>query len=244
MDWSDQTVLVVSGTSRVGRAVVESVADCGGTVGFTYHTARDEAEELLDGLSGSGHRSWRCDVTDEAATAETVSDAFESFDGVDALVYTVGVIRFESVSEASERTLHTHLDLNVKGAFTLLGAAAPHLEAQGHGAVVALSASAGILRKPNLASYDASKRALEGLIEEAARELGPAGVRANVVAPGFVRDPESLSDPERRDVLADQPVERLTTARDVADACLFLCSDWASRITGAVLPVDGGAALT
>jgi 3-oxoacyl-[acyl-carrier protein] reductase len=239
---SDTTALVVSGTANSGRAVARKVADAGGTVGFTYNSAESEAEALLDEL-GDGHEMWQCDVGDADETAAVVDEAFETLGHVDAIVFTVGVISRATVGELDPETWGNHLDANVTGAYNLIHAAAPELEAQGDGAIVALSASPGVLRSDQLAAYDASKRGLEALVEETARDLGPHGVRANVVAPGFIRDADALSEEQRADLLEQVPYKRITTPEDVADACLYLCSDDAAVVTGAVLPVDSGLAL-
>jgi NAD(P)-dependent dehydrogenase (short-subunit alcohol dehydrogenase family) len=240
---ADTTALVVSGTADSGRALVRTVADAGGTVGFTFNASSDTADELLGDLPGDGHEAWQCDVTDPEATSEMVDDAVDALGTIDAVVFTVGVISRSSITETAPPDWQDHLDANVTGAYNLLSAVGPHLEEQGDGAFVAVSASQGILNSPNLAAYDASKKGLESLVQEAARELGPAGVRANVVAPGFIRDPDALSEDQKRDLLDQQPYERLTTPQDVANACLYLCSADAATVTGAVLPVDSGLAL-
>jgi 3-oxoacyl-[acyl-carrier protein] reductase len=239
---ADSTVLVVSGTANSGRAVARKVADAGGTVGFTYNSAADDASALMDEL-GDEHEMWQCDVGDADETADLVEAAFDTFDHVDAIVYTVGVIARATVDELDPETWHAHMDANVTGAYNVIHAAAPKLKAQGDGALVALSASPGVIRSDQLAAYDASKRGLEALVEETARDLGPHGVRANVVAPGFIRDADALSDDQRADLLEQVPYKRITTPEDVADACLYLCSDDAAVVTGAVLPVDSGLAL-
>lgn len=237
----DLTALVVSGTADSGRALVRTVAEAGGTVGFTYNASEDAAAELLD-VPGDVE-AWQCDVTEADATAAVVDEAVDALGEIDAVVYTVGVISRAAIEDTDPADWQDHLDANVTGAYNLLRAVGPHLEAQGHGAFVGLSASQGILDSPSLSAYDASKRGLEALVQEAARELGPAGVRANVVAPGFIRDPDALSEDQKRDLLDQQPYERLTTPQDVANACLYLCSDDAATVTGAVLPVDSGLAL-
>jgi 3-oxoacyl-[acyl-carrier protein] reductase len=240
---ADTTALVVSGTANSGAALVRTVADAGGTVGFTYNASSDAAEDLLDDVGRDEHEAWQCDVTDAEETAGVVDAAVDALGEIDAIVFTVGVISRAAVDDLDPDDWQSHLDANVTGAANLLSAAAPHLKTQGHGAVAALSASDGILRSEDLAAYDASKRGLEALVREAARELGPHGVRANVVAPGFIRDPEALSADDRADLLDQQPLQRLTTPQDVANACLTLCSDDAATVTGAVLPVDSGLAL-
>lgn len=238
----DTTVLVVSGTADSGRALVRKVADAGGTVGFTYNNSEDAAEELLDDVDGD-IEAWQCDVTDADEAEAMVDDAFDALGEIDAIVFTVGVISRSAVDEMDPTDWQDHLDANVTGAFNLVRAASPHLQEQGDGAMAFLSASEGILRSDSLSAYDASKQGLEALVKETARELGPHGVRANVVAPGFIRDPDALSEEDRQDLLDQQPVKQLTTPEAIADACLFLCSDDARTISGAVLPVDSGLAL-
>lgn len=243
MSDTDTTALVLSGTADSGEAVVRTVAEAGGTVGFTYNSSEDEAEQLLADLPGDGHEAWQCDVTDADATAGVVDEAFETLGGIDSLVYTVGVISSSAVEAFDPETWQNHLDANVTGAFNVLQAATPHLKEQGDGAFVALSASEGILRNAELSAYDASKQGLEALVQEAARELGPHGIRANVVAPGFIRDVEALSEADRQDLLDQLPYKRVTRPQDVADVALYLCSEDAATITGVVLPADSGLAL-
>lgn len=243
MEYEDRTVLVVSGTANSGQAVVRTVANRGGTVGFTYRSNESTADALLDELDGDDHRAWQTDVTDLEDVRSFVEAAFDEFGTVDAVVYTVGVIEGASIIETDPETWQDHLDANVTGAFNVLHEAGSHLAAQGHGSFVALAASDGIVRNANLSAYDASKQALISLVQEAARELGASGVRANVVSPGFIRDPDALDEESKRELLDQQPYEQVTTPEAVADAALFLCSEDARTVTGAVLPVDSGLAL-
>jgi 3-oxoacyl-[acyl-carrier protein] reductase len=243
MSDTNTTALVLTGTAGSGAAVVRTVAEAGGTVGFTYNSSEEAAEELLADLPGDGHEAWQCDVTDADATAGVIDEAFETLGGVDSMVYTVGVISSSTVDDTDPETWQNHLDANVTGAFNVLQAATPHLKEQDDGAFVALSASEGILRNDELSAYDASKQGLEALVQEAARELGPHGVRANVVAPGFIRDVDAISDEHRDELLEQLPYKRVTRPQDVADAALYLCSDDAATITGVVLPADSGLAL-
>ncbi|PSQ17740.1 hypothetical protein BRD00_06560 [Halobacteriales archaeon QS_8_69_26] len=240
---ADLTALVVSGTANSGRAVVETVAEAGGTAGFTYNESGEAADELLADLPGEGHEAWQCDVTDADRTRDVVDAAFDHLGEIDAVVYTVGVIAPSAVDETDPEDWAWHIDANVTGAFNVVNAAGPHLADQGGGAVVALSAAQGVLDNAELAAYDASKRGLEAFIQETARDLGDHGVRANVVAPGYIRDPDALSEEDRRDLVDQQTIDRITSPQDVADACLSLCSDDAAAITGAVVPVDGGLSL-
>lgn len=244
MDYEDDTVLVLSGTADSGEATVRKVDELGGTAGFTYSASGDQADALLDDLDGDDHRSWHCDVTDRDEVASFVDEAFDAFGSVDAVVFNVGVIDRSPLTEMDPETWQAHLDTNLTGAFNVLQEVGPRFEDQGHGAFVALAASDGIIRSTELSAYDASKRGLIALVQEAARELGPSGVRANVVAPGFIRDPDALDEDSKQNLLDQQPYKQLTTPEAIADAALFLCSEDARTITGAVLPVDSGLALS
>lgn len=238
-----QTAVVLTGTGGAGEAIVRTIAEAGGTVGFTYNSSREKAIQLRTDLPGDGHEIWHNDVTDAEETAEVIDDAFETFGKVDSIIYTVGVISPSAVGEVASETWQKHLDTNVTGAFNVLQAATPHLKKQADGAFVALSASEGILRNDELSAYDASKQGLEALVREAARELGPHGVRANVVAPGFIHDTDAISEERREELLEQLPYNRITRPQDVADAALYLCSGDAATITGVVLPADSGLAL-
>lgn len=239
MDFANQSVLLVSGTARSARAMARLVAANGGDVAFTYYEDEPKADALLDELEGSGHTAWQCDVTDQARVEEVVAAAFDDRP-VDSLVYTVGVFTDTPIDGGDPGEWAWQLEANATGAYHVLGAASPHFKDQGEGAICALSASAGMLRGPDYAGFDASKVALEALVLEAARELGPHGVRANVVAPGYMRTPAELTDEEIAAFHDQTALDRICLDEDVATVTLFLCSDYARQMTGAVVPVDGG----
>ncbi|MDZ7701527.1 MAG: SDR family oxidoreductase [Halobacteriales archaeon] len=243
MDFANQSVLLVSGTARSARAMARSVAANGGDVAFTYHEDEAKADALLDELEGEGHASWRCDVTDGDRVDEVVNAAFDDRH-IDSLVYSVGVFTDTPIDGGDRAEWAWQLEANATGAYHVLGAAAPRLKSQGKGAICALSASAGMLRGPEFAGFDASKVALEALVMEAARELGPHGIRANVVAPGYMRTPAELSDEELEAFYDQTALDRICLDEDVAAVTLFLCSDYARQMTGAVVPVDGGMSIT
>ncbi len=235
--------MIVSGTSGSGSALAKTVADAGGTVGFTYNGAAEKADELLESLDGDDHRAWQCDVTNPEDVETMVSEAFDTLGHIDGLVYTVGVIGRSPIAETDIEDWQHHLDVNVTGAFNVIKAATPGFKEQNDGSIVAVSACDGIMQSSNLAAYDTSKQGLIALVEEAARELGPDGIRANVVSPGFIRDPEALSADAKQELLDQQSYKQLTTPQDIANACLFFCSEQAATTTGAVLPVDSGLSL-
>lgn len=240
---ANQNALVISGTANSGEAIAKTVADAGGTVIFTYNSDEERAEQILEDLPGEDHEAIHCDVTDPDSVESLVDTAVDNLGEIDALVYTVGVISRAPIEEMEGETWQTQVEANATGAFNVLKATVPVFKEQEHGAIVALAASEGIMSSAQLSAYDASKQGLIALVQEAARELGPHGVRANIVSPGFIRDPDDLSDEQRADLIDDQPYKQVTSPEDVANACLFFCSDEAATITGVVLPVDSGLAL-
>ena len=237
-----QTTLVISGTANSGAATVRRAARRGDRVVFTYRSSEDRAQALLDEHDDADVSARQCDVTDAAETTEVVQSVFEE-GPVDALVYTAGIIARSPIAEVDDESWDAHVAVNLTGAFNVLRAAAPRFEEQGSGAIVALSASDAIQRNPDLSAYNATKTGLNALVQEVARELAPSGVRANVVAPGPIRDPSALSEADRRDLEERMPIGRICTPDDVALLALFLCSDEASLVTGAVVPIDGGMGL-
>lgn len=239
----DDTILVVSGTANSGAAIARAAAEQGANVAFTYNSAEDKADTLLTELEGSGHGSWQCDVTDPDNVSETVSAVVDEYGEINALYYTAGVIARAPIEETDDATWANHVDVNLTGAFNVLNQLIPQLKEQGHGSIVAISASDAIQRNPELSAYNASKTGLNALILEAARELAPSGVRANVVAAGPIRIAEDLSGEAREDLIEKTPLSRICTPEDIAAASLFLSSESAASITGAVVPVDGGIGL-
>ncbi|CAB3721681.1 SDR family NAD(P)-dependent oxidoreductase [Paraburkholderia rhynchosiae] len=208
---------------------------------------RDEerAAETLAMIVEAGGNGFVCaaDVTDSDACARVVAATVERYGALHILVNNVGVAgaggHFENIDEASWDRI---IDVNLKSAFLMSRAAAPHLVAGKNGAVVNVSSTAG-LRSHGAAAYGSSKAGMIALTRELAVVYGRDGVRANAIAPGHIFTPmvESMLDEpakERRRKVAPLGIEG--DAWDVAAAALFLASDDARFITGACLPVDGG----
>ena len=164
----------------------------------------------------------------------------------DAVVYAAGLARVAPLPEITPRGWDLLLDVNLTGAFNVLQAVAPHI-ADG-GSFVMISSIDSALPVSGLAHYCASKAGVEALVRSAALELGPRGIRCNVVAPGVVRTPlmePFLDRPEVADAFTSRtPLGRLGAPDDVADVVTFLVSPAARWITGARIPVDGGMSLS
>jgi 3-oxoacyl-[acyl-carrier protein] reductase len=188
-------------------------------------------------------RCTECDVRDADAVQRFVSETVEEFGAVDVLVNNAGIARDRALWRLTDEQWRSVLDTNLTGAFHMIRAVAPILRRQHDGKIVNISSVHGIRSEFGLANYAASKAGLLGLTRSAALELGPNNVNVNAVAPGYIRttrltsgvSAEILDSARERAVLG-----RLGDPQDVANVVLFLCSEFARHITGAVIPVDGG----
>ncbi len=244
-----QCAIVTGGSSGIGRATAITLAESGVNVAFNYLDAgpdsRREAEELADALSQKGVKVFKRagDVRDSAHAAEFVARAHERLGGLHILVNNAGVGRDRALWRMSDEEWGTVIDTNLSGAFYFTRAVAPHFRAQEYGKIVNVSSVHGLTSEFGLANYCSSKAGIIGLTRSAAVELGPANVNVNALAPGYIRTTQ-LAEQVPAEML-DRARERSALGRlgdpqDVAAVILFLCSEVARHITGAVIPVDGG----
>jgi 3-oxoacyl-[acyl-carrier protein] reductase len=207
----------------------------GANVTLSYRSGKDEAE----GVSReTGATAVRADVSDPEAAKRLVDDAGE----LDILVNNAGVTRDGLIARMSDEDWHEVIGTNLNGVFHTCRAAVRGMMRRRSGSIVNISSVVGVRGNPGQTNYSASKAGVIGFTKALARELGTRGVRANVVAPGYVdtRLTQVISEEMRGLMLANTPLGRFGSPEDVAAAVRFLCSDEASFITGEVLLVDGG----
>jgi 3-oxoacyl-[acyl-carrier protein] reductase len=227
---------LVTGASRgIGRAIALELARAGASVIVGYHTGADEAEAVA---AEAGGRAVQADVADPAQAKRLVEEAGE----LHVLVNNAGLTRDGLIVRMSDEDWRLVLDTNLGGVFHTCRAAARGMMKRRTGSIVNVSSIVGLHGNPGQTNYSASKAGIVGFTKALARELGNRGVRANVVAPGYVRTrlTDVLDDELTGQMLANTPLGRLGEPEDVASAVRFLSSDEASYITGEVLLVDGG----
>lgn len=232
----DGRAALVTGASKgIGRAIALELAGAGATVVVGYRTGRDEAEALAAEIGG---RAVQADVSDAASAAALVEAAGD----VDVLVNNAGLTRDGLLARMSDDDWHTVIETNLSSVFYTCRAVARPMMKRRSGAIVNVSSIVGVHGNPGQTNYAASKAGIIGFTKSLARELGSRGVRANVVAPGYVRTQltDVLPEEATAAMLTATPLGRLGDPGDVAGAVRFLCSDEASFVTGAVLLVDGG----
>lgn len=230
-----KTALVTGASKGIGKAVAEELARAGASVVVGYRTGREEAEELARAIGG---RAIEADVSSAEDAARLVAEAGD----LDILVNNAGITRDGLLARMSDDDWRAVLDTNLSAAFYTCRAVTRPMMKKRAGSIVNLSSIVGVHGNWGQTNYAASKAGIIGFTKSLAKELGSRGVRANVVAPGYVKTQltEVLPEEATKLMLDNTPLGRLGEPQDVAGAVRFLCSDEASFITGEVLLVDGG----
>jgi 3-oxoacyl-[acyl-carrier protein] reductase len=250
-DLRGKSAIVTGGATGIGKAIALELARHGVHIAFNYYALDpddpilEEAERTLREIAQLEVRVFatECDVRDADEVADFVEAAREALGDVHILINNAGIARDRALWRLTDDDWKMVLETNLTGAFHTIREVAPHLRRQGEGKIVNISSIHGIRSEFGLANYSASKAGLLGLTRSAALELGPSNVNVNAVAPGYIRTtrltsgvPAEILDRAReRAVLG-----RLGDPQDVARVAVFLCTEYARHITGAVIPVDGG----
>jgi 3-oxoacyl-[acyl-carrier protein] reductase len=230
-----KTALVTGASKGIGRAIALELASAGASVVLGYRTGAEEAEQLAEEVGG---RAVQADVSDPDEARRLVEEAGD----VDILVNNAGLTRDGLLARMSDDDWKTVLDTNLSSVFYTCRAVTRPMMRKRSGSIVNISSIVGVHGNWGQTNYGASKAGIIGFTKSLARELGSRNVRANVVAPGYVKTQltDVLPDDAKEAMLANTPLGRLGDPEDVAGAVRFLCSEEASFITGEVLLVDGG----
>jgi 3-oxoacyl-[acyl-carrier protein] reductase len=230
-----KTALVTGGSRGIGRAVALELGRAGAKVVVGYRSEAGEAETVASEVGG---RAVQADVSDPEQAKALVDEAGE----IDVLVNNAGTTRDGVLARMLDEDWRTVLETNLSSTFYTCRAAARGMMKRRGGAIVNVSSIVGVHGNWGQTNYAASKAGIIGFTKSLARELGSRGVRANVVAPGYVKTALTDAIPEeaRETMLGNTPLGRLGDPENVAAAVRFLVSDEASFITGEVLLVDGG----
>jgi 3-oxoacyl-[acyl-carrier protein] reductase len=241
-------VALVSGGSRgIGAAVVLRLARDGWDVGFCYRADEEGARRTEKEAAEHGARvlAVRADVSDAAQAKAWVTRTEDELGPLGAVVANAGVTRDRPLVLMSDDEWHQVVDTNLDGVFHTCRAAVFPMLKRRTGCVVTLSSVAGVHGNPGQTNYSAAKAGIIGFTKALAKEVGPHGIRANVVAPGLIDTDmtESLPDRDRDRLRRAVALRRFGTPAEVADLTAFLVSDRASYLTGSVLEVHGGLVL-
>ena len=249
MRLKDKIALVTGGGAGIGKATAERFAEEGAKV--VICDINKETGQKTAGALGSGHRFYKVDVTDRKGVQNWVDDVFDKYGRIDILINNAGVLRDailvkfkdgDLVSQMSEADFDIVIAVNLKGVFNCTQAVAPYMIRQGRGVILNTSSISGLDGNFGQTNYVATKAGVIGMTKVWARELGPSNIRVNAVAPGPTATEMVRSMPQKilQRFIDHTPLHRIGQPGDIANAFLFLASDEADFISGAVLRVDGG----
>lgn len=240
----DRVAIVTGGTRGIGYEIVRTYLQQGAKV-ILFGSRQESADKAVAQLKAE-NADW--EVTGMAPTLgnfqsveQTVDTIIEQFGRIDILVNNAGISARESIYDYSEEAFDEIMRLNVKALFGCSKAVAPYMRDQGGGCIINTSSMVSLYGQPSGCGYPASKSAVNGLTKSLARELGKDNIRVNAVAPGVTKtDMVAALPPDMLERVAKPiPLGRIGEPNEIANVFLFLASDLASYVSGAIISVDG-----
>ena len=242
----DKVVIITGGGSGIGKETGLLFAREGAKV-VVADVNEKAGAETVDTIKNAGGEALfaKLDVSNREQTKQVVKDTIAKYGRIDVLINNAGIIQDALVIKMTEDQWDKVININLKGPFNCIQAVAEQMIAQGSGVILNISSIVALYGNVGQTNYAATKAGLVGMTKTLAKELGKKGIRVNAIAPGFIYTPMTATVPEKiLDMMKEKtPLKRLGTPADIANALLFLASDDASFINGAVISVDGGLLL-
>ncbi len=246
-----KTALVTGASRNIGRAIALAFAAEGADLVLNTRVNREELEAVAAECRKAGVRAVPvlADIGDASAVDAMVKRGLAELGAIDVLVCNAAIRPHKALAETSLDDWHRVLAVNLHSAFYLARAVVPGMKERGRGSVIAIGGQSSLTGRPNTAAVTAAKTGLLGLVRALAAELGPFGIRVNMVVPGFMDTERRYAEwyPEFRQAppgapeqLKEIPLRRLGRPEEIADACVFLASDASAYVTGDALRVMGG----
>ena len=238
-------VALVTGAARgIGKAIALKFASEGADIAFTDLVINQAAEETVAELEAFGVKvkAYASNAADFEATQNVVAQIEQEFGRIDILVNNAGITKDGLVMRMSEAQWDAVIDVNMKSAFNFLHAVVPVMARQRSGSIINMASIAGQTGNPGQVNYSASKAGLIAMAKSVAKEMGPRGIRANAIAPGYVitEMTEVLPQAVKDEFIKLIPLKRGATVEEIANTALYLASDLSSYVTGQVIAVNGG----
>ena len=239
-----KTALITGAARGIGKAIALRFAAEGANVAFTDLVIDDngkatEAEIAALGVKAKGYAR---NAADFGQTEEVVSKIKEDFGTIDILVNNAGITKDGLMLRMSEQQWDAVIAVNLKSAFNFIHACVPVMMRQRRGSIINMSSVVGVHGNAGQSNYAASKAGLIALAKSVGQEMGPKGIRANAIAPGFIDTAMTQALPEdiRKEWIGKIPLRRGGSVDDIANTALYLASDLSSYVSGQVIQVDGG----
>ena len=238
-------VALITGAARgIGKAIALKFASEGASSAFTDLVINEAAQETVRELEAFGVkvRAYASNAADFEATQTVVEQIVAEFGRIDVLVNNAGITKDGLVMRMSEAQWDAVIAVNMKSAFNFLHAMVPVMARQKGGSIINMASIAGQMGNPGQVNYAASKAGLIAMAKSVAKEMGPRGIRANSIAPGYIISDmtEALPQAVRDEYVKMIPLKRGGTVDEVASVALFLASDYSSYVSGQVIAVNGG----
>ena len=235
-------VALITGAARgIGKAIALKYAQEGCNIAFTDLEVNLETEQEIAAL-GVKAKSYASNAADFAQTEEVVKAVKEEFGSIDILVNNAGITKDGLMLRMTEQQWDAVIAVNLKSAFNFIHACVPVMLRQRGGSIINMASVVGVHGNAGQANYAASKAGLIALAKSIAQEMGPKGIRANAIAPGFIETAMTAALPEavRNEWKQKIPLRRGGQVEDIANVATFLASDLSSYVSGQVIQVDGG----
>lgn len=247
MDLKGKNCLITGGSRGIGRSIAERFSALGANVAITYTRSAEAAEEVVESLKKNGvkARSYQADAVQFDAAGEVIQSITDEWGSLDVLVNNAGITRDNLILRMNEQQWDEVINTNLKSIFNYSKAAAkPMMRARG-GSIINIGSVVGISGNAGQSNYSASKAGMIGFTKSFAKELASRGIRANVVAPGYILTEmtEKLDENLLKSIQNETPLGRAGKPEEVSNTVAFLASDLSSYITGEVIRVDGGMAM-
>lgn len=240
----DGKVALITGAARgIGKAIAMKFASEGADVAFTDLVINEAGEQTVKDIEAFGHkvRAYASNAANFEETHNVVNQILADFGRIDILVNNAGITKDGLMLRMTEAQWDAVLNVNLKSAFNFIHAITPIMARQRGGSIINMSSVVGVSGNAGQCNYSASKAGLIGLAKSIAKEMGPRGIRANSIAPGFiVSDMTNALSEEVRDAWVKQiPLRRGGTPEDVANVAVFLASDLSGYVSGQVIHCCG-----
>ena len=237
-------VALVTGAARgIGKAIALKFASEGADVAFTDLVINEAAEETIKELEAFGHKvkGYASNAADFEQTHAVVEQIVADFGRVDILVNNAGITKDGLMMRMTEQQWDAVIGVNLKSAFNFIHALTPIMARQRGGSIINMSSVVGVSGNAGQCNYSASKAGMIGLAKSIAKEMGPRGIRANCIAPGFIISDMTNALPEavREEYIKVIPMKRGGTVEEIANTALYLGSDLSSYVSGQVIHCCG-----
>lgn len=241
-----KTAIVTGAARGIGKAIALRFAEEGANIAFTdlfideEHGGKETEREIA--ALGVKVKGYAGNASEFDSTEALVNQVKEEFGSVDILVNNAGITKDALMLRMTEAQWDAVINVNLKSAFNFIHACVPVMMRQRGGSIINMASVVGVHGNAGQANYAASKAGMIALAKSVAQEMGPKGIRANAIAPGFIDTVMTQALPEqvRKEWTTKIPLRRGGSVEDIADCALFLASDMSSYITGQVIQVDGG----